>query len=491
MTRTSWLLVGLALLLLAQPVAGPALAQSEEHRVSVDFTDAPLGDVLRAVFRDTPYTFTLGPGLEGLRVTITLSNATFPEALRAIWVLHDLAIGKSGSVYQIGLSGPDPPYARALQHWPVIIYCRRSPTEESTEIVWRAFSPNRGYRPSPEEHVLYTTRGLDRALPIQRGFLPAPDGSCLLVWEMTGSLVGNQTTKWLAVRLLDGAVTELGETPGLPWISALSPLPYWDRWDHHHRLVLAPGSCVFTPDVGSLSGALPGPETPIREASARGPYGDARERLTAYCEQHHRAEGEHLRAALAKPAGEMEVGYLGAEDPTASPHLLLTSLGIPSERSMGRHGWSIFMRHAACSPDGRLLAYADTWVHELLPGPEDQAPTGYGLGARLDVFDVATGQRLWYARRASVPRWIPAMYESAQPSGRSTYTRFADLRWSRDGRYLSFTTCEGIYSTSQTSYSVTVLDVTELRLRPVVLHLSNGSNAFVITPPAAETAERP
>jgi hypothetical protein len=491
MTRTSWLLVGLALLLLAQPVAGPALAQSEEHRVSVDFTDAPLGDVLRAVFRDTPYTFTLGPGLEGLRVTIALSDATFPEALRAIWALANLAIGKSGSVYQIGLSGPDPPYARALQHWPIVIYSRSSPTEDSTEIAWRAFSPNGRFRPSPDEHVLYTAPGPGHALPIERGFLPAPDGSCLLVWQMKGVLPGERTTRWLAVRLLDGAVTELGETPGLPWISALSPLAYWDRWDYHHRLVLVPGSCVFTPDLGSLSGALPGAETPIPEPSARGSYGDARERLTAYCEQHHQAEREHLRTAFAKLAGEMEVGYLGAEDPATSPHLLLTSLGIPSERSFGRDGWSVPVRQAACSPDGRLIAYADTWRHELLPSPDGQTTTGYGLGARLDVFDVATGERLWYTRRASVSRWIPDVYKSARGGVAGTHPRFAHLRWSRDGRYLSFTTCENLYSASEPSCSVTVVDVTQFRLRPVVLHLPNASNAFVITPPAAEIAERP
>jgi len=57
--------------------------------------------------------------------------------------------------------------------------------------------------------------------------------------------------------------------------------------------------------------------------------------------------------------------------------------------------------------------------------------------------------------------------------------------------YLVFTTCEGLYSASETSHSVTVLDVTQFRLRPVLLHLPNASNAFVITPPVAEGAEHP
>jgi len=109
MTRTSCLLFGLALLLLAQPVAGPAGAQNEEHLFSVDFTDAPLEDVLRAVFQDTPYTFTLGPGLDDRRVTTTLANVTFPQALRAILTLHDLTYTTSGGVYHIMSSGPEPP----------------------------------------------------------------------------------------------------------------------------------------------------------------------------------------------------------------------------------------------------------------------------------------------------------------------------------------------------------------------------------------------
>jgi type II secretory pathway component GspD/PulD (secretin) len=110
MTRTSCLLLGIALLLLAQPLAGPVAAQDEEHLFGVDFTDAPLEDVLRVLFQDRPYTFTLGPGLEDLRVTITLSNVTFTQALRAVLALHDLTYARSGNVYRIVRDQPELPY---------------------------------------------------------------------------------------------------------------------------------------------------------------------------------------------------------------------------------------------------------------------------------------------------------------------------------------------------------------------------------------------
>jgi type II secretory pathway component GspD/PulD (secretin) len=101
MTRTSWLLLGLALLLLAQAAAGAATEGQPDRYITVDFRDAPLDDVLRSVFRETPYTFTLGPGLEDLRLTITLNEVTFRQALRAITGMHDLLYEKEGNVYHI------------------------------------------------------------------------------------------------------------------------------------------------------------------------------------------------------------------------------------------------------------------------------------------------------------------------------------------------------------------------------------------------------
>ncbi|MDH4180163.1 MAG: STN domain-containing protein [Armatimonadota bacterium] len=101
MTRTPWLLFGLALILLAQPVAGPAVAGNEEHRFTLDFTDASLEDVLRVLFQDRPYAFTLDPGLEDCRVTIILREVTFRQALRAILSMHDLTYRREEEMYHI------------------------------------------------------------------------------------------------------------------------------------------------------------------------------------------------------------------------------------------------------------------------------------------------------------------------------------------------------------------------------------------------------
>jgi hypothetical protein len=475
MTRTSWLLVGLTVVLLAQVAAGAGTEGQPNQYISLDLEDVSLEEALGALFQDTPHSFALAPGLEDLRVTITLNEVTFGQALRAILTMHDLRYIRSGDLYHVVRDGASPLHIDRFAYGPIIIYSRVLPGSDRRDVVWRSLR-------SPEEHVLYATDGLEYPVNVRLGYLPAPDGSSLLVWDSRPQR-GGETTSWLTFRLPDGRADELGETPGFPWLSALSPLPYWDRWDDHNRLVLLPGSCFFTPDLSTMWGELPGRETPIPEPSAIRLYGDARERLTAYCEQHYPAETAHLRSALAGLADEMEVGYLGGEDPAASPHLLLTSLGIPSERSLfGRDGWSIFIRHAACSPDGKLIAYADTWRHECLPTPEGRVPMGYGRGARLDIFDVATGRRLWYTRRASIPRRMPEGYRSVGASEQQwTLPHFADLRWSRDGRYLSFTTCENLYNALGPSCSVTVVDVEQWR---PALYLPNGSNAFVVTPPA-------
>ncbi len=457
-------------------------------RVSLDLRDASLGEALKAIFHGTSFSYAFDePGLEALRVTISMHDVTWLQAFGAILEMHGLKYTKSGDVYYIVRSWPEPQHLRESSHGPIIIYSRELPDEEVTQVVWRAFSSDRGYRAPSDEHVLYTVRGLDRTQPIELGLLPAPDGSCLLVWQVKGALPGSQSTRWVAIRLVDGAITELGETPGLPWISQFSPLPYWDYWDHHYRLVMVPDSCVFTPDLGTLSGAVRSPATSVPDTSSPGPLSGYEDRLTAYCEQHHQAEAEHLRSAFAKLASEMEVGHLGFEDPAKHPYLLLRCLGIPSVRNLGREGWSIPTIHAACSPDGTIIAYADRWRHEGLPSPEGRLSDHYGWGARLDVFEVATGRRVWYARRASVPRWIPEAFRSARPSGEWSYPRFADLRWSPDGRCLSFTTCDDLYDMSEASCSVTVLDVQEWR---PVLNLPNASNAFVVTPPAAGIVER-
>ena len=83
---------------------GPAWAQMEERPITLDLKDVQLEDALRLVFKDTPYSFTLEPGLGGRTVTLTLNDVTFSQALRAILGLHGLTYRKApGDIYEIML----------------------------------------------------------------------------------------------------------------------------------------------------------------------------------------------------------------------------------------------------------------------------------------------------------------------------------------------------------------------------------------------------
>ena len=87
----------LMLLLLVVAVTGAlamsaAFAQDEENRITLDLKDANLEDALRLIFRP-PYSFTLEPGVTG-RVTVSLHDVTFSQALRAVLDLNRLTYRK-------------------------------------------------------------------------------------------------------------------------------------------------------------------------------------------------------------------------------------------------------------------------------------------------------------------------------------------------------------------------------------------------------------
>jgi hypothetical protein len=107
MKRTSWLLVGLTVALLAQVAAGAATEGQPNQYISLDLEDVSLEEALGALFQGTPYTFTLEPGLEDDRLTITLSEVTFGQALRAILSMHHLTYTQSGDAYSIARSELD------------------------------------------------------------------------------------------------------------------------------------------------------------------------------------------------------------------------------------------------------------------------------------------------------------------------------------------------------------------------------------------------
>ena len=97
--------VVLMLLLLVVAMTGAlamraVFAQEEENRISLDMKDASLEDALRLIFRP-PYSFTLEPGVTG-RVTVSLHDVTFSQALRAVLDMNQLTYRKEpNNVYVI------------------------------------------------------------------------------------------------------------------------------------------------------------------------------------------------------------------------------------------------------------------------------------------------------------------------------------------------------------------------------------------------------
>ena len=120
---------------------GRAFSQDDERLITLDLRDATLDDALRLIFRSTPYSYVLAPGVSG-RVTLTLNNVTFSQALRAILDMHKLTYRReAGNVYYITeklpetTPGPPPSQeyesARQRLYWFCLLYTSPSPRDRS------------------------------------------------------------------------------------------------------------------------------------------------------------------------------------------------------------------------------------------------------------------------------------------------------------------------------------------------------------------------
>jgi hypothetical protein len=121
-----YVVAALATALAAFTVGDLARAQGEERRITLELRDASLDDALRLVFKSTPYSYVLEPGISGT-VTLTLNDVTFSQALRAILDMHDLNYRKGeDNIYYIQRQveamappppGPELPPARQRIYW--------------------------------------------------------------------------------------------------------------------------------------------------------------------------------------------------------------------------------------------------------------------------------------------------------------------------------------------------------------------------------------
>ncbi|UCC67824.1 MAG: hypothetical protein JSV79_12020 [Armatimonadota bacterium] len=397
MTRTPRLLFCLALLLLAQPVAGPALAGSEERRVTLDFADAPLEDALRVLFQGRPYAFTLDPGLEDCRVTMDLRDVTFQQVLRSVTLMLDLLCEKKGNVYHI--------------------YRKPQAEIEAEEEAARKAHEERKRDWETKQQMLYWTDYGGQAQLRLRVF-PYP-GNEKVLWRSPGNVglvsvcLPSPSYQWVAfewdyqwfvVRVPDGESMRIGK-------DSTFAAGVW-RDDHTLALLTAraaPGAQALRASEFSYdaeTGDL------VQSKADVGDYAGAR---AGFLESSYAEQIGLLRSLIKGAGGKFGLGLVLPIRDREAAAAVLRGAGY---RHYGLPRAPLPSSKAAFSPDGRYLATttgADA-VFILL----------------IHQWSRAGGKETEYS--ASVSEVIPVTKLVAY-EGISLY----DLRWSPDSKHLTFT----------------------------------------------------
>ena len=282
--------------------------------------------------------------------------------------------------------------------------------------------------------LFWPQRSLFGPAPDAVGVLPSPKGEWVLSWENTGEMSeGRPVTEWKAVRLSDGKAVPLAYTPVNP-LEGISVFPHW---------------------VGDNVVALEGPEGTICSVDVSKPltapndrakglvvkteqeHGAAAGRTLRYLERYYGGHMQRCDSALSRLKGVLETEWERGGAVERERWACALGLGVPLPPSIRRVKWP--GAELSVSPDGRLLARADLGARNYVTR---EFPTWAGeiQGARLDVIDVGSGDRLWayevFPRAIEYPTGVPL---STPPAPLWTSTTIGDVRWSADSGYLSFT----------------------------------------------------
>lgn len=313
-------------------------------------------------------------------------------------------------------------------------------------------------------------------VPDAVGILPSPDGRWLLVWgsELPAG-AGTERTEWGVIRLSDGRYFKLTTTAVAAGV-ALEParqtvLPYWEDNETVGFEGAGGGAVYDVKNVGSPAANHPEKVTTQQPESLISPRPLAEYELAEYCRKHQGILRDAYLRALEKLQRELGLSSSPGEYPWA------LTLGIPTSVGPG----APLSLKLAISPDGKMLARADAGVSRRLKAPWGDADVP---GARIDVFVVSTKRRAWHtevmpgAIPSTPPSRLNIVVDGVGPD--STLPEFRDLRWSRDGRYLSFTLYLYEADAPWTSSTVIVMDT---RVWREVLRISNTMDAFVLPTP--------
>jgi hypothetical protein len=332
------------------------------------------------------------------------------------------------------------------------------------------------------------------SIPDMMGFLPSPDGRLMHVWEtVLDRHMVPVRTEWWVVGLPDARRELIGQVAG-----AAGVLPYWESGD---RLLLERGATSAVVDTR-------GRQLRVSQALSRvaGPGGDTREVdagwspkvrtwTTEYLRRHYRSQLACLKRALSRGRPDLGIErYLvarGSPPADTAEDFLLRPLGIVNTdpTMAAKMNWP----EVSFSPDRGFIACAMVTVTNKTSQDrsEDGRPRYYwGAQARLDVYDVASGRRIWEKTAPWDARIIAYEGEGlpvAEYSPRyDEEPFFCDLRWSPDGRYLSFTASHGereptdLVIADMGAKRVDSVSVVDTETWREVLRIPDARGAFVV-----------
>jgi hypothetical protein len=309
-------------------------------------------------------------------------------------------------------------------------------------------------------------------IPSDFGFLPSPDGHWLLIWVTPWDEHFAQSgTRWLVVNTRNGRSSQIARASGEGGY-----LPYWlDA----RRVALEKGDkrLVFDVLTRARVGALPpayidryGPTRDIDSQHAV----PIRWRHD-YLARHYAPELQCLRSALRSLEAQLQVAdYLlwgRGYEPDTPEDLLLRPLRVVDRTgyNAGKSAWPSI----ACSPDGKRIARA-----VVLPGRRigvGGAAIAAGAVARIDVFALPSGERLW----GEAINWQRALIGDVVGGAPARLREpfFADVRWSPDGKYLSYSVYRELRMNGEASDAVSVVDAVTWR---EVFTAVGATSAFVV-----------
>jgi hypothetical protein len=355
-----------------------------------------------------------------------------------------------------------------------VIFARRQFVEEHVygwQVVWQPGTHTR------QQRVVYETaptRGLVR-IPSRLGYLSSPDGRWLLVWESTypPETPGVLTTTWTAVALPSGERLAIGVVPAL-----VGAFPHWLD---DHRVILEKGdeSAVFDVALGRLTDSLPqrGEPTQTGERDVDDDDVSAAWRQQ-FLRRYFEPQWQCARGAAATPYMNLRrfLQPRGYPHPDTVEAFLLRPMGLV--QVAGSRERKASWPGLAVTPDCGMVARAAVLPvgSAMVEHANGECTMGTVVRPEVAVYQFRSGKRLWRQRSRlwSYPQLSDLALEFPGDGRQPSYR---DLRWSGDGRYLSFTLHNDMDDHGRLTDSTTILDSTNWEQ---VLKLWDATNAFVV-----------